>query len=369
MPILNPPPLCARPELPALTIRDAWDYVPLAKRTPITEQSWPEGTRPLVSVYCITYNHEKYIRQAIEGFLMQETTFPVQIFVHDDASSDRTASIVREYESLHPSLFLVVLHSQNLFSRGIKREVDHLLFGKYIAYCEGDDYWTHPWKLEKQCTYMLQNPETSLVYHPVLVLDQDRKPLHDCTIPPETDNHLEYFIKHGNFIYTATVVRINHGSSLPPEASASPAGDFFHWVLALEHGRMHMMPITMAVYRWGSGIWSSLPAEQIRIKTITIFFAVREYFFRVGFAGECKILEKRISDACESDCRCITNEQLRSWALIGPSSSALVSELLKQAIESMRDQAAAGSMPNRLKATAKRMRMALRQLIRPPGVL
>ena len=359
MTIICPPPLCARPELLELTIRDEWDYVPLPKRTPITEQSWPVGIRPLASVCCVTFNHEHYIRQAIDGFLMQETTFPVQIVVLDDASSDETSPIIREYEALYPSLFIAVLLPLNLYSQGIRKEVDHLLFGKYIAYCEGDDYWTHPWKLDGQCTYMLNNPDVSLVYHPVLVLNADNEPQRDYTRPPASSNHLECFIAHGNFIHTPSVVRINHGSPLPPEASASPAGDFFQWLLALEHGRMHMIPNTMAVYRWGSGIWSSVPDTQRYIKTITIFFAAREYCFRVDLRAECEILEARISDMCKSVYNHISNEQLYSWSLIGPSSSALVYGNLVGAIKSLHHQAVVKSKSNRYKAAAKSLAMLL----------
>ena len=286
---------------------------------------------------------------------MQETTFPVQIFVHDDASSDKTAAIIREYESLHPHLFLAVLQSENLFSRGIGRKIDHLLFGRYIAYCEGDDYWTHPWKLDLQCDYLLLNPGVSLVYHPVLVLDEGNNPLGDYTKPPASDNHFQYFIKHGNFIHTPSVVLINHGFPLPPEASASPAADFFYWLLALERGRMHMMPNTMAFYRWGSGIWSSLPKVESGIKTITILLAVREYFFRVGFLTECEILERRIMKGCSSLYPHITNQQVRSWSLIGPSSSRLVSGFFMQVIELGHYQASVMAMMKRLYATAKRI--------------
>lgn len=355
MTLLYPPPLCARPELPESTFRHEWDYVPLAKRTSITEQSWPEGTRPLVSILCTTYNQERTIRHAIEGFLMQETTFPVQIFVHDDASTDNTASIIREYESLHPCLFLVVLQPQNLFSRRITRQVDHLLFGRFIAYCEGDDYWTHPWKLQLQCAYMLKNPDVSLVYHPVLALDDANNPLNDHTRAPGLGSHFESFIRHGNFIHTPSVLRINHGFPLPPEAAASPAGDFFHWLLALEQGRMYMMPITMAVYRWGPGIWSSLSATQVTLKTITIFFAAREYCFRKGFLAECEILEARIRRECKSVYLHVSDEQLYAWSSIGPSSAALVSGFLMQAIGSMRNQAEMRSRILRFKAKAKKL--------------
>lgn len=352
MSIITPPPLCARPELPRPVVRDQWDYVPLPKRSPITEQNWPEGTRPVVSVYCSTFNHELYIRQAIEGFLMQETTFPVQIFIHDDASSDQTALIIREYESLFPDLFLVVLRPDNLYSRAIKREVDHLLFGKYIAYCEGDDYWTHPWKLEEQCTYLHQNPDISLVYHPVLILNDDGKPRWDHTTPPASDNHLTWLLKHGNSMNTVSVVRINHGFPIPPEA---PAIDFFQWLVTLEHGKMHMIPNPMAVYRWGPGVWSSLSDAERSIKNLSIFFIAYEYYSRIGRHSECAILASRITSSFISNYGIIDKSLLGSWSSIGPSSLSLVNNVLVPAIAKIRWKALAVSSYNRFTLIAKRV--------------
>lgn len=355
MTIICPPPLCARPEHPDLYVSDQWDYEPLSKPTPITEQRWPEGTRPLVSIRCTTFNQEKYIRQAIEGFLMQETTFPVQIFIHDDASTDKTAAIVREYEALYPDLFLVVMQPANLFSQGIRRQIDHLLCGKYIAYCEGDDYWTHPWKLQVQCSYLMQNPDTSLVYHPVLVLDVHNIPQVDHTKPPANDNHREYFLQCGNFIHTPSVVVVHHGIPRPPEADASPAGDFFAWLLALGVGRMHMIPNCMAVYRWGSGIWSSIPETPRVIKTNTIFFAAMDYCFRIGLECESKILGDRIFDSCNVMHASINEDQLQSWSMIGPASSSLVRDRLRPAINLKRSEVALAMKRVRYKMLIRRV--------------
>ncbi len=81
----------------------------IEKAIPVTEQKWDKNTIPLVSISCITYNHENFIRDAIEGFLMQRTTFPVEILIHDDASTDKTADIVREYEKKFPQLIQTLL--------------------------------------------------------------------------------------------------------------------------------------------------------------------------------------------------------------------------------------------------------------------
>ncbi len=110
---------------------------------PITSQQWREGTIPQVSISCITYNHENYIRNAIEGFLMQKTTFPVEILIHDDASTDKTAEIVREYEKKYPQLIKPIYQTENQYSKNnalIGRIQRERAVGKYYATCEGDDY-------------------------------------------------------------------------------------------------------------------------------------------------------------------------------------------------------------------------------------
>lgn len=120
----------------------------------------------LVSVVVATYNHGKYIAQTIEGLLMQQTDFRVEILINDDASTDETAAIVRNYQSRYPFLFKNFYQQENLYSKGIKPWFD-ILFpaasGKYIALCEGDDYWTDSTKLQTQARLLEANPAYSLV--------------------------------------------------------------------------------------------------------------------------------------------------------------------------------------------------------------
>lgn len=122
---------------------------------------------PLVSICCITYNQEKYIRGAIESFLIQKTTFPVEIIIHDDASTDKTTQIVEEYADKHPDLIIPVYQTVNQYSQGIK-PLPNFVFprarGKYIALCEGDDYWIDPYKLQKQVDFLEENEEYGLVH-------------------------------------------------------------------------------------------------------------------------------------------------------------------------------------------------------------
>ena len=112
---------------------------------------------PLVSIGCITYNHEKYIRDCIEGFLMQKTNFPFEIIIHDDASTDKTPEIIKEYAKKYPKLFVPILQEENQYSKGVDPYPTFVfpqVRGKYIAICEGDDYWTDPLKLQKQVDFL-----------------------------------------------------------------------------------------------------------------------------------------------------------------------------------------------------------------------
>lgn len=133
---------------------------------PLSNQQWSGDEPIMVSVVVATYNHEKYIAQTIDGILMQETNFRVEILVNDDASTDSTAQIVKEYDNKYPQLFRNFYQPENQYSKGVKPWFD-ILFpitkGKYIALCEGDDYWTDPLKLQKQVSFLEKNSEYSLV--------------------------------------------------------------------------------------------------------------------------------------------------------------------------------------------------------------
>lgn len=151
---------------------------------PVTEHAWPEDTPPLVTIHCLTYNHVNFIRDAIEGFLMQETTFPVEILIHDDASTDGTAEIVRAYQQRHPRLFRTIFQVENQRSKGIegrgriRKAIRGLIRGDFIAYCEGDDFWISPQKLEKQVASLQAHPEAYLSYGAHLVVDERGREIH-----------------------------------------------------------------------------------------------------------------------------------------------------------------------------------------------
>ena len=132
----------------------------------------------LVSISCITYNHSAYIRQCLDGMLMQQTTFGFEILIHDDCSTDGTDDIIREYVSRYPQIIKPLFEEENQYQQG--KPIGTIVWnlprakGKYIAMCEGDDYWTDPLKLQKQVDFMEANPEYSMCFHKVEVISHDK---------------------------------------------------------------------------------------------------------------------------------------------------------------------------------------------------
>lgn len=131
--------------------------------------------KPLVSIACITYNHEDYIRQCLDGLVMQKTNFSFEIVIHDDASTDATASIIKEYCNNYPELFVPILQSQNKYKEGkgiLLPYVYPQCNGKYIALCEGDDFWIDPLKLQKQIDFLEKNDNYSMCFHSAKVSNE-----------------------------------------------------------------------------------------------------------------------------------------------------------------------------------------------------
>ena len=118
----------------------------------------------MVSVFVMTYNHKEFISQALDGILMQQVNFDYEIVVGEDCSTDRTREIVVEYAKRHPDKFVLLLHEKNIGAIANQMAVLKACTGKYIALCEGDDYWTDPLKLQKQVAILEKDPETGLCY-------------------------------------------------------------------------------------------------------------------------------------------------------------------------------------------------------------
>lgn len=131
---------------------------------------------PLVSVQCLAYNHEKYVRQCLDGLVSQKTNFNYEVVIHDDASTDNTVSIIKEYETKYPDIILPIYEKENMYQKNqakMRQIITEHLTGKYIAFCECDDYWTSPTKLQKQVDFLESHPEYSMCFH-------SAKKLYEC---------------------------------------------------------------------------------------------------------------------------------------------------------------------------------------------
>jgi len=212
--------------------------------------------KPLVSICCLTYNHATFIVQAMDSFLMQRTIFPIEIIIHDDASTDNTADIIREY-AVKDKRIITILQTENQYSKGINPAVKYLFpiaRGKYIAACEGDDYWTDPFKLQKQVDFLEANPDYSISFHAAEHLDVNsgRKIIHRY----KCKNGFRFFTakdairKSGGFMTTNSMVfRTEFITHLPEWVINAPAGDFALSLLLASKGHIGYFDEIMSVYR------------------------------------------------------------------------------------------------------------------------
>ncbi len=231
----------------------------------------------IVSICCATYNHQKYIRDAIESFLMQKTTFPFEILIHDDASTDGTADIIREYEVKYPDIIKPIYQTENQYSRGIN---PYLAFvypraqGKYIALCEGDDYWIDPLKLQKQVDFLEVNPDCSLCFHASKSIRNNNPEDFVIKRPKSIPNDNKFEMKHailggGGFMATNSMLFLRkHINERPEWMNRSPAGDLPLMLLLASNGKIGYIDDLMSVYRVmsSSTSWSASMQNRSRRK-------------------------------------------------------------------------------------------------------
>ena len=218
----------------------------------ITEQAWPEGAIPVVSISCFAYNHEKFIRECIDGFLMQKTTFPVEILIHDDASTDSTANIIREYEALYPHLIKPIYQTENQYSKN--KNIDAIFNfararGKYIALCDGDDYWTDPLKLQRQTEFLNSNPDYVLVAENSIWHDLSSGERTNFSELPERDIGILEMLSKRQF-GTASVLFRNLEGRLQFDGVS---GDTILWCHLAKYGKVKYKENVSSVYRRHAG--------------------------------------------------------------------------------------------------------------------
>ena len=219
---------------------------------------------PLVSICSITYNHAPYIRQCLDSFLMQQSNFPVEIIINDDCSTDGTTEIIREYAEKHPDKIFPVFHKENLYSKGVRHMFDRFTFtkaqGKYIAICEGDDFWIDPLKLQKQVDFLESHPEYSMVCCGADILTKNGI-AHWCDYPKDQEIPFkDIILKGGGGIHTPSIMfRAEHIKNVPECYLQCHVGDLSMSTHLALKGKVFYMKANMVGYRYqvSDTSWSS----------------------------------------------------------------------------------------------------------------
>lgn len=209
-----------------------------------------------VSVLVITYNHERYISQALDSVLMQQISFDWEILVSEDCSTDRTRQIVKEYAARHQGLLRLLLSEKNLHSNEVVARAIRAAAGDYLALLDGDDYWLTSEKLQTQVDFMDIHPESTVCFHQAVVHDE-RAQRPDWYWTPTNQKEISTLqdICIDNFIATSSTMLRRRAIEGPPEwyHAFFPITDWPLHILYAERGTIAYLPKTMSVYRHHEG--------------------------------------------------------------------------------------------------------------------
>lgn len=253
---------------------------------------------PTASVLLTTYNHEAYIAQALDSVLMQRADFAWELLVGEDCSPDGTRAIVLDYAKRYPERIRPILPEVNQGGHANFAGLLRAARGRYLAWLEGDDYWTDPEKLRKQVTYLEANPEVVLCFHPAQVLEEGaegkaRKLSNRRQSRLTTIRH----ICSANYIHTVSVMfRRGLVEELPEWFYSLPTGDWPLWVLLAQHGSIGMLDEPMGVYRkHGGGQWSRRSRTEKRAVNVQVAEALVRHvepefagLMNAGYVNQCR---------------------------------------------------------------------------------
>ena len=234
-----------------------------------------------LSVCLITYNHEKFIAQALDSILMQEVNYEYEIVVGEDCSTDDTRKILLEYKERYPDKIRLILREKNVGHIENLLQTYKSCKGKYVATLDGDDYWISSHKLQKQVDFLECNNDYSIVFHPVIHLDEMDGKLSRLTWPidPKDVYTIEDLVKEC-FLHTAAVVYRNGlVANFPEWIHKTKMDDWTLHILHAQHGRIKCLNDVMAVYRiHGGGVWSRLEKPSKYLENVKFYKYVNSYF-------------------------------------------------------------------------------------------
>lgn len=214
-----------------------------------------------VSICCITYNHEKYIAEALDSFLAQQTNFAFEILIGEDKGTDKTLSIINGYQDKFPEIIKVITSENNLGANGNIRNVIAKAKGDYIAFCEGDDYWLDRDKIQKQYDILTKNQDSKFCFHPAYALRPDNSRVKRFY----KSDHVQRFTvadvlkTNGQFAPTSSYMfKKEVVATLPSWFEDAPVGDLFIELYAMKDSDGIYLPSAMSVYRlFADNSWSS----------------------------------------------------------------------------------------------------------------
>jgi glycosyltransferase involved in cell wall biosynthesis len=228
-----------------------------------------------VSVCVPAFNHEKYIAQMLDGALMQQTDFPFEIVIGDDASTDSTPDIIQQYIARNPGRIRAFLHAENqgpkepreFAGRNNVLQLLKACKGEYVAMCEGDDYWTDPLKLQKQVDFLDKNPDFAICHHNMLVIYEDGSDSHSFNAPDQKlVSTIKDILEDKWFMATASWVYRNHflTNDFAEWHAKAAAGDWAVMIQLAAQGQIGYLPETMGVYRKHSAGLSNIHSQTNR---------------------------------------------------------------------------------------------------------
>jgi glycosyltransferase involved in cell wall biosynthesis len=245
--------------------------------------SWNAREPVLVSILCATYNHRDFIEAALNGFLGQVASFPFEIIVRDDASTDGTAEVLQEYAKRYPHIIRTVFEKENQYSQGIKHQsvTYPLAKGKFIALCDGDDYWLDPMKLQKQYDFLTGHPEYVICYQPALVVNMNKLASRNYFFSNRNscdDSAID--LQKGLTIFNSSAFFRNHLAKLPVAFYKLNYGDLFLFAFLGQFGQGRQMNnLKPVVYRiHAGGIWSGVGSTNQRINLAMSYLSLSQYF-------------------------------------------------------------------------------------------
>ena len=244
-----------------------------------------------VSICCVTYNHEKFIRRCLDGFLMQQTQFPIEVIIHDDASTDGTQKIIEEYTSKYPGIIFPLFQKENQYRKGVRGMNAKFNFprctGKYIALCEGDDFWNDPHKLQKQVDFLEAHPDYFLTGHDANIIDENEHIISHSKLPEICKRDCSSIeLQKCFFVLTLSMCfrNVPELKQMPEELFKASNADTFMISYFGRYGKYKYLPdIKPATYRVHSnGIWAMRNELEKQVMTKNTFRQLRKYYARVS---------------------------------------------------------------------------------------